>query len=389
MENKGLSKLFPVLFVTICSGLLYYPMFKIQVARYDYQMHLRAAYELLNDGVLKSSHFLYQLIIIFFQQLPGSDWTISGLLAVLVPAVITNLLIYWGGRRSGVSEGWSAFAAITLTIVSPLTLFFPWDQIIYMGYIGINTYHNPTIWLLKPFALGTVFLLLRIIREEQQPKVAEVVALAFLVVLSALAKPNFLIALLPALLILVLCDLKVLRHRAWVVALAVFLPGFAVLGWQYMLTYSMEQVGFYSGNSGIIFAPLKVMEHYSKWLLPKALLSIVFPLAVVIGYGKKALSNRGIRLAWLIFIIGATYGYLLAESGPRIYQANFFWSGQIGLFILFVNSLLFVLSQHNLPGEKYSRVQLVCLSVFALHLLNGIVFYGVEYLFPEKFLGWS
>lgn len=389
MERKGLWKVFPVLLVAVCSGLVFYPMFRVQVVRYDYQMHLAAAGELLNNGVLNSSHFLYQLIIIFFQKVTGLDWTDSALLAVMVPAVITNLLIYWGGRRSSVGEAWAVLAAIALTTVSPLTLFFPWDRIIYMGYVGLNPYHNPTIWLLKPFALGVCFLIMRITGEEREATAAKIVLLGILVVLSALAKPNFLIALLPALAIFVLLDVQELKHRVWGLALGVFLPGLAVLWWQYNLTYSLEQVGFYSGNSGIIFAPLQVMKHYSEWLLPKALLSIIFPLTVVLVYGKNALSNRGLRLAWLIFIIGAAYGYLLAESGPRLYQANFFWSGQIGLFILFVYSLLFVITQNNRAGGKFSRRQFVCLLIFALHLLNGIVFYGVEYLFPEKFLGWS
>lgn len=386
MERKSLLKVSPALFIAVCSGLYYYPMFKVQVAKSDYQMHLGIAYELLQQGVLKSSHFLYQIIVIFFQKTTGFDWNLAGLLAVLIPAVLANLLIYWAGQRSGVSKSWSVFAALALTTVSPLTLFFPWDRSIYMGYIGINAYHNPTIWLLKPFALGVFFLVLKISKMDRHPKVPEIVALGGLVVLSALAKPNFLIALLPALLVFILLDLNILKHRVLVLCLGVFLPGCAVLGWQYLLTYSL---GPGAGDSGIIFAPLKVMAHYSTWLLPKALLSVAFPLAVVLGYGKEALLNRGLRLAWLIFMFGAAYSYLLAESGPRMYHANFFWSAQISLFILFVHSLLFVLSPKKLPGDKYSRVQFVCLLIFALHLLNGIIFYGVEYLYPQRFLGWS
>ena len=389
MERKDLMKLLPALLVVVCSLLIFYPMFRLQVVKYDYQMHLRAALELLNSGDFKSSHFLYQLLIIFFRKVTFLGWDFSVLLGVLVPAVAANLLIYWVAWRSEVRIGWAVFASLTLTIIHPLTLFFPWDRIIYMGYIGINVYHNPTMWLLKPFALGVLFLILNLCKMDRRPGRMEIVALGVLVVLSALAKPNLLIALLPALLVFILLDLKVLKHRAWLVATAVFIPGLVVLGWQYLLTYSTEQVGFYAGDSGIIFAPLKVMKHYSDWLLPMALLSVAFPLTVVISYHGKALLDRGMRLAWLTFIFGAAYTYLLAESGPRIYQANFFWSGQIGLFILYVQSLIFVLVQNISTKERLTRTQLVCLSIFILHVLNGIVFYAMEYLYTEKFLGWS
>ena len=90
-------KVLPPLLVAVCSVLVYYPMFRVQVTKHDYQMHLRAAFELLNDGVLKSSHFLYQLLIIFFRKITCFDWTLSALLGVLVSVITVNLLIYWRG----------------------------------------------------------------------------------------------------------------------------------------------------------------------------------------------------------------------------------------------------------------------------------------------------
>ena len=52
-----------------------------------------------------------------------------------------------------------------------------------------------------------------------------------------------------------------------------------ILLMQYMFSFSSEQLqGVYSGKNGIIFAPLLVMGSYSELLLPKLVLSLLFPL---------------------------------------------------------------------------------------------------------------
>ncbi|MNL66026.1 hypothetical protein D3C87_1904350 [compost metagenome] len=59
-----------------------------------------------------------------------------------------------------------------------------------------------------------------------------------------------------------------------------------------------------------------------------------------------------LSLAWLCFAFGAAYTYLLAESGTRIVDGNFFWSGSTILFILFTTSMIFLLRQR--PAEQTS-----------------------------------
>ena len=50
-------------------------------------------------------------------------------------------------------------------------------------------------------------------------------------------------------------------------------------------------------------------------------------------------------LAWLVFGIAAAYGYLLAEAEPNMGDGNWLWSGQVALFVLFAESVLFLRSR--------------------------------------------
>jgi hypothetical protein len=58
-------------------------------------------------------------------------------------------------------------------------------------------------------------------------------------------------------------------------------------------------------QTGIIFAPFAVFGHYSKYLLPKFILSAAFPLSVFALHFRKARSDSRLNFAWLCFLIGS------------------------------------------------------------------------------------
>ena len=80
--------------------------------------------------------------------------------------------------------------------------------------------------------------------------------------------------------------------------------------------------------------------------------------------------------------------YCLAEGGSGILNANFWWSGQITLFILFVASAVFVLSQEHeiaLGNNRQwapNRRIVICGIVFGLHLVCGLLDYSIYLIDP-------
>ena len=213
-----------------------------------------------------------------------------------------------------------------------------WDKLFYLGYIGLATYHNPTIRLLQPVALLSFLLAVRVFTSFSNSwKV--VLSSAFLVIFSALIKPNYLLCILPALGLMVVIWLVWKKPVDWRLLIA----GFS--GARHFDPVGSAIANLYlPGNdaSSIIFDPLGVMSGYSGYLLPKFFLSILFPLVVLIFNFRRVVRDNTLMLAWVGFLASVLQMYLLAELGSRFADGNFLWGAQIMSFILFVASARFL-----------------------------------------------
>jgi 4-amino-4-deoxy-L-arabinose transferase-like glycosyltransferase len=279
--------------------------------------------------------------------------------------------------------------AIGLTIVEPLALLYPFDHQLYLGYIGINTFHNPTILFLKPFAILQLYYAVQTFQKKDSDWKA--ILITFLVsAAAAFAKPNYIICLLPAMGIIALYHIFKRKIIDWKkLLIGIVLPSVAILIWQFLLTYGSSQEG------GIILAPFEVMlvflsakfvqisplinqDIYRVIYLPaKFLLSIVFPVVVTVVYCKEAFKDIRMKLGWIGFGMGVIYTYFFAES-TRFSAGNFAWSGQITLFILFICCILF-LAEKKLQGINRLSKWLIYISGF-LHIIFGIIYYLVVLL---------
>ena len=255
-----------------------------------------------------------------------------------------------------------------IMLAAPFFLIALKDHRLYFGYLGINSYHNPTTIALKPYALILFFISAFALEKGKIPTFQAIICLLS-VVLSTLIKPSFIICLLPAVGIYFLINLMRQKVFDWrTILFCVFIPSISVL--------ALENLGTYTaGDISVTFNPFVVMKNSSDFLLIKFLLSIWFPLIVLITYWKKALEYFPMRLAWLTFFFGASYTYLLAEGGWRIFHGNFTWSGEISLFILFVVSALFFFEQMKIKPltKKWILVFIAC---FLPHLISGFIYYG-------------
>lgn len=389
--TAGVSVRPTCMLTTLLAALIFAPIIlRMSGSAYDYVVHTKLAMQMLTTHSLLSPHFLLQASIILFNQLLHVNFNTSCFLVVLFSIAGTAALIF---PRMYLATGKtlsSGFLVLGLMLVAPLPLLAPLDGHQYLGYIGINIYHNPTILLLKPFAL-LLFTFATARNLGVGLKNRRPLCICILVAIGCtLTKPSYMIVFLPTLAIAACVPaMRQSLARPVFIICGIMLPGVLILAGQYWVTYSAQQLpGVYEGKSSIILAPLLVMSNFSSWLLVKFFLSISFPLAVVVGYIRRALEDVRLCLAWLAFTIGAAYTYLLAESGPRIFQGNFTWSGQITLFILFVVSLEFFCEQVRLSG-RYNRASkfifTLCAALFVLHILSGIGYYAAEFIANERY----
>lgn len=382
----GLSIRWACLLTTLLAGLFFTPIiWRMAFSAYDYVVHTDLAVKMLLNRSLPTPHFLLHAGIIALKQFLPISFQAASALVVLLAIAATAVLLFRMMTAAVQTIRVAAILTVCLMLVAPIPLFFPLDGKVYFGYIASNVYHNPTILFLKPFALLVFGFVFTRTAEVGSALWKTLTACILATIACGLAKPNFVIVMVPALVVAFAIPAlrRELAPKTKFIVCGILLPALILLAWQYGLTYSAEQIpGVYQGGSGIIWAPLLVMGNSSSWLPAKFFLSIAFPLSVGVGYFRQVLTRPRLLLAWLAFVIGAAYSYLLAESGPRMLQGNFAWSGQITLFILFVVSTEFLCEEIrcNGLGDRYRKlVFTVCLAFFILHTLSGINFYLAQF----------
>ncbi len=347
----------------------------------DYPLHILFARNMVEKNQFADVHILFQALIIGVARLTQTPLENAAWLVATLCYVITAVILY-ALVRSALGGGWiapllSAVAALALLLVAPVNLLTLPEKNLYFGYIGISVYHSPTIVLLKPFALLLFAFTVAVLDRSLRWRPRTLIAGWLLVTLALLAKPNDVLVLLPALLV-------VIAYRFWrrdrsdfkTLIGALVVPMILLLGVSYVLMYLF--IG--DGKSGVQFAPLAVVFLYGDTVqsaLIKFVLSALFPLIVYLAYYRQALRDLVMNVAWLTFLAGVGQMYLFAESGPRFSHANFWWGAQIGLFVLFVVSLLFLLRHFR---ERPRWRGWLCLIVFALHLLSGVVYFVIQFV---------
>ncbi len=373
--------------VMLLTAIFFLPVTNKEVL-FDSPTYLRVAQHLVETHqLIIMSHFLYPLMVGVIKVLFHLDYWLAGAVIVVLFEVFLALVLYVFVRiaiKKPVSLGaslWSMVVALSLLLAAHIPLLAFWDRHLYFGYIGINVYHNATMAVLKPLALLLFYAGAQVYLSRSK-SVILILACAVLTVMTASAKPSFIVDLLP---VLGLFTLYRMIKKQWInwplLVFGIGLPMVLSLGWQYWFTY-MPSNNAAEGDWRVIVAPFAVYRAWSDWLFVKFFLSVLFPLGVFLLYLPKVLKDMELLLAWLVFLFGATYGYLLAEEGVRFAHGNFVWSAQIGLFILFVYTVLFLIKRSPFndqkdPGQTPRSVRKFWISVglYGIHLIGGIVWY--------------
>jgi hypothetical protein len=341
----------------------------------DFHQHMLWAISLDQNGTGSIpayilAHSGWQILLVFLTRLLGISFNVAGFLAVIFLSELTVFILLWwyfpalSNADRALWKG--AVAILGVSIAAPVSALWFLDHLMYLGYIGITSYHNPTMILLKPFAILQFIYAYCCFYENNPLKGWQVAAGGFISILATFIKPSLAICILPALGVIVVLRLIQKKYVNLVGLLfGIGLPTLFILGWQFLLSYYENETG------GIRFLPFSVMSAYSGYLVVKFLLSILFPFAVVAIFFREAIRDIRMGLGWTIFAFGMIFTYCFAESGPRFLDGNFAWSGEIAMLLLFAISTLFCLE-----NSLKTRLQKQTLSlIWILHVFCGVVYY--------------
>jgi hypothetical protein len=235
---------------------------------------------------------------------------------------------------------------------------------IYLGNIAPNQWHNSTLILAMPINLLLFFYAVKYLQSE---RLYHFLAMGLLSVFSILCKPNFALAFLPVLLFSIFI-VNLREHQYWNALLKpslIAIPSVFILFYQWYYTFINNDLFVHSTKT--IIAPFLTWGLYSPHIFISLLLSIAFPLSILIFYTKKI--DRYLAIAWLTFIIALGMMAFLAED--EHYKAgNYIWGAIAANYILFLFSAALLLNQSLDWKAKISYL------FFWLHFLSGFFLVG-------------
>lgn len=366
----------------------------------DYWMYVGFVENFQETGTLPRPHFLYPFLMVLVDRvLPGDRLVFASMfitvLFALAYGVVLYLLVYrvlGGGEEKRVSiVGWMVFFTAALFVAMPVVLFtLPVSNLVH-GYMPV-TYHNPTMTIVKPFMIPAFFMSAALLQPDKPThRPYFVTALAVLIVLSLISKPNFVFTLLPSVMLVVAFQF-VRRVPVQIGALAwgIVIPALFILGVQYVFLYASTaaDAGSALASEGIAFRPFAVLDHHAanlnpyanRFILPKFVMSMLFPLCVYAVHFGSASRDLTFNLAWIFFFVSAFFGYFVVELGPSLFHGNFSWGAHMGFTILFIVATLFFLREYRSAFTESFRDALnwrfdLLFFVFLLHFISGLLWY--------------
>ncbi len=362
----------------------------------DYITHLRWTRELAETTRTENGHTAFQQITIIVRALipfnllkvfgnqfdliwPNLSYQIAGLIVVILFNNCLVLLIFHRikNRFSFLSKNKLLFLCfllpLTLVTVSPISIFTLAQRNLYLGYIGINVYHNPTVILLKTFSV-LLFWLIMDHFQETNSALKQIVGISSITILNIISKPVYIICFVPV--IVFMTFVRSIRKKNVNYKLMIFgliIPSVILLSILFLATYRTDDGG------GIAFAPFEVIHQYIPTIggsISRLILSITFPLMVLVLFYKRILLEPRLIAAYGTLLISILLMYLFKETGERMNHGNFWWGAEVSLLIVFIEGVLLCINEFskltNRALIRNHKFWLIC-SIFLMHFVSGIV----------------
>lgn len=237
-----------------------------------------------------------------------------------------------------------------------------------------NTWHNSTQIAVMPLAI-LVFGLS--VRQLTQPNnLTRALAIAVLAVLSALAKPSFLMAWLPA---YGICTLFLWqRHRSartFLITAAPAVFATAIILSQYYLIYT-KSINNTSISIGYLETWTSSAERSELQFYISVIFSSLFPILFYITHVKR-MTEPAHALSILMVIISYIYAIFLSESGS-VTSGNLMWPIISANFISYTICIFDIYATHDKRTQKnyttsFFRIH-IPVAVFLLNSIFGIAF---------------
>lgn len=322
---------------------------------------------LVMSGAKKIPHFLWHALVWISSQLMGASyltgavWVTSGSITIL--AAIKYVAFSNGLKNAYIRYPFILLLSILSMIAMPIYIPF-FNHNLYLGQGGVGIWHSPTLLLVKPFSFVLVLSILWFFKKK------EIKIMIFSLVIaigSILAKPNFIMILIPALFsyALLMNRNAKLDKKSLYFIFSMFLLSVIVLSMQFYVTYLD---GSMHNSLAIRFGA--VWQKYTPSVCISILTALAFPLLVWVGSKK----NSGLLLfCWLLAFFGIFEAYFFVEINPDrslAYDFNFCWGYLCATDLLFTFSMIHYFTYYS----DYKKIATLGNVLLILHGISGLVY---------------
>ncbi|TFV97249.1 hypothetical protein E4S40_00915 [Algoriphagus kandeliae] len=297
-----------------------------------------------------------------------------------------KIILEWLIKEFEVKEKKAFIISLGIMFFGPLVIPSIDKDFWYLGKFTPTIWHNSTLIAALPFSLLLFKQTLVWWERKTSSSYYKIWLLALLVLLI---KPSYLFCFIP-LLPLFSGIYYGFNQKVFFQAL---LFSFGMLGliWvEKYLIYSWDPMitDFYevSDQPQIEIRPFKVWLHYAFEPIWDFFSSFSLSIAFIVLFGKNLLlkNQKPLAFSFSLLLLSLIIYWLFAETGFREWHANFYWQIPISYLIHLVIMIGFVFRRISGKNGKYDLKTLTFLTLFSLHVLSGIAYWGR--IFTERII---
>jgi hypothetical protein len=330
-----------------------------------------------------------------------STFEIAIFMALVTVAII--IVIRIGVRyflsRNGINANPVLIAILSLLLIFESSIYLPkiFEHFYKNAWTGF-AWHSPTQRLMVLFGLVSILLFIKIYdmffvnvehREHSgnfvnKKMIIICIAFSICLLISAWAKPAFIMCFFPTIALMLLFKLKKHPRRVIVIA-CLMIPAFVYFLYLNGIMYGATESGAdeSSNQVAIAFGYLH-MQIEKPFFTP--IPGMMFPLSVLVFNFRRLKTDIVYRLSWIMFLVGLLIALTFIETGDRMYNGNFGWGFQFSLLFLFISSVAVYIG--NIYGASFMQNRvfakrnycIIAGLLFCCHIISGLSwFYLIVY----------
>lgn len=304
----------------------------------DISEHIR--YFLAGDGAGYS--LINDIELLLYRVFPHGNLAVAVFISIMT--TLTPFFTYLFMKRLAPDCNSKLLLLLSFICLFSIPLYVPYiNGMMYAGGFSGANWHNDTYIGMRLLAIILLFFFCEWSeRYLRNFGIKEIIVSTILFSVINWAKPNFIIAFAPAMLIMMIVDIvrsKGIGFKNWILFGVPVLISCLVLLYQAKSLFGVEQIDG-TGHEGVIISfgtNLKSYDHPVIMIFQ----SMAFPLIVFVLNRREVIRSKISLVSILTYVFAFIEFLFLGESGYRAEHGNFGWGLSLASYLLFCISCVF------------------------------------------------